>query len=185
MSDLKPMSDPNWEWKKPPPDWKEPPSWQDPDAWDVVEMYYYPINTGPGDGVQNMNHDEIVASILNDFLNLHFGDWEFGIPWYEFFRFIKTNRQRNRVLKALLDPRVQELIIEYEETQIIRLKPDHDSLQRAMNIAGMWFDGFEIPEGVTLIIPTEAFYETVEDRNIEGVHDFLAKKLEEKESYNL
>lgn len=128
----------------------EPEFWRDPDAWQVLEMYH-PINVG----VQNETHDEIVSSVLDDLLVLHFSDWEFGIPWYDLFRFIQTSAQANRVLEALCDERVQNLIIEYTDTQIIRLKPDHDSLQTTMDIAGRWYDGYEIPDGITTISLTE------------------------------
>jgi len=128
----------------------EPEFWRDPDVWWVVEIYH-PFEHG----VQHSSHDEIISSILDDLLRLHFSDWEFGIPWYDLFRFIQTRAQENRVLEALCDERVQNLTTEYERTQIIRLRPDHDSLQEAMNIAGCWYDGYEIPEGVEVLSLTE------------------------------
>lgn len=121
---------------------KEPKDWMDWRVWDVVEICS-PIDYG----VQNMTHDEIVESILGDLLLLHFDEWKYGIPWYELFRFIQTEKQTNRVLDALCDQKVQELVIEYKEyPQIIRLRPDRDSLQKAMDIAKSWYGGFEIPE---------------------------------------
>lgn len=137
-------------------------------CWEVVE---HPIKS-----VANMSHDEIIESILDDLLRCHFTNHKItngGMKWYELFRFVKSRVQQNRVLSALLDDRVQELVFE-DEKGYLRLIPNRELLHKAMNIAGVWYSGFEPPEGVEVLSLSDKVRELVDSMGVEGAAGYLA-----------
>lgn len=84
------------------------------------------------------------------------------------------------MLEALCDSRIGELTTGYPEfPNMIRLKPDHDSLQKAMDIAGEWFDGFEIPEGVTVYSLSEEAKKMIEVMGAEKAARLTAWRMME------
>lgn len=124
-----------------------PRGWGDWKQWSVVEVYE-PFNFG----VQNMTDEEMVSALMSDLLALHFMGWTQGVSWDDFLRLIQTPEQEDRVFEAFYDTRVQGLTTGHEGLpKTIKLRPDHESLQQAMNIAGEWFEGFEVPAGVEVV----------------------------------
>lgn len=150
--------------------------WSTWEYWSVVEDYYI------DEGVQHMPHDEIVAALLDDLLRVameHADERPHGLHWYDLFRFLKTDQQKERVLEALCDARVQDLIVDRadgEHKHFINLRPDHITLQAAMDIAGRWYDGFEVPDGVTTIELSEKGTALIEEL---GLDDFTARLAHE------
>lgn len=150
--------------------------WNNWEPWSVVEDYTISY------GVQNMSHDEIVAAILDDLLRvrLEFAEERpHGLHWYDVLRFLKTNRQKERVLEALCDARVEDLAAEDKEEgyeQFINLRADRITLQAAMDIAGCWYEGYEVPDGVTTYSFTEKGAALIGEL---GVEDFVKRLAHE------
>lgn len=148
--------------------------WKEWMFWEIVEEDIA--------GVQNMSDDEIVSAILNDLLRVRLEftlERPHGLHWCELMRFLKTNRQKERVLEALCDARVQDLIIdctEGEYKQFINLRSDRVTLQAAMDIAGVWYDGYEVPEGVVVLSLSERGAALIEEL---GVDDFAMRVAHE------
>jgi hypothetical protein len=142
---------------------------RDPNNWELVEGEVY--------SVAHMDHEDIVSSILDDLLLIHFEtSMSQGIHWVDLMRFIKTEEQRERVLTGLLDYRVQVLI--EDKDQIIRIRPSREVLQAAMNIAGHWWKGYEIPEGEEVIALTDAGMDMVEQLGADGAAAVIIAEME-------
>ena len=160
----------------------EDSGWYDVERlWGIMEEYH-PINWG----VQNMTLKETIASILEDLIVLHFEGWPFGAPWYDFFRFIQTDQTRDKVLEALCHPTIEKLTTGYEgNTHIMRLQPDHGSVQKAMNTAGIWYPdaGFEVPEGVVAFGLTEKGEALGEELGVEGLAQYVLDQGEKNKDF--
>lgn len=135
--------------------------------WSVVELYR-PMDYG----VQNMTCEEIVSSILEDLLTLHFEGATEGVDWTDFFRFIETRQQKDRVLQALCDERVRALTV--DDGGKIRLSKDRFSLQKAMDVAGVWYSGFDIPPDTEVLKLSPEGEAMVEGMGVEGTAEYLA-----------
>ncbi len=97
-------------------------------------------------GVQHMDHQDLVASILYDLLAVHFiSDGNTMLHESVLVRFVHTRKHKTRVYAALQDPQILELAIQNHQTKAWQLTPQREKLQKAMNIAGVWYKGYGYP----------------------------------------
>ncbi len=94
--------------------------------------------------------------------------------------YLITNLQ-DLVLDVLTDPVVKSVAT--IDGDVIRLIADRAHLQAAMDIAGVWFDGYEIPKGTDAIRLSEKGEKMLNELGVEGVVATLAPILE-AEIYN-
>lgn len=124
-------------------------------AWQVVNNDVYNID--------NMSDEELRQSIIDDVLAVTI--WEkqtgdqavFGMD--VLCRYL-TEEQKLRV-ESLIHQHEINPYFDITPTSI-RIKDDRTLLQAAMDYAGVWYDGFDCPEGA-FSLDRDAFHEAVEE----------------------
>ncbi len=125
-------------------------------------------------GVQHMDDTEVEQSIIEDLLTL-LGHGIGGIYWHDFFRLMRSNRQRERVLSALIRLLGSGMIVEHGK--FLSLDFRHESLQFVMDFAGYWLNGFAPPDGTTVLRLTDQGEEMLEVMGVSGVAQFLSAAM--------
>ncbi len=123
-------------------------------------------------GVQLMTDTEIQKSIVDDLISL-LGHGIGGVHWFDFFRFVRSRKQRERVLNALL-VLIDGNIVE-DNGGYIHFEDRRESLQSAMDFAEHWLEGFDMPDGV--ICTTPLGQEMIEQIGVNGMAELLSAEL--------
>jgi len=114
-------------------------------AWQVVNSDVF--------SVDNMTDEELRQSIVQDVLTVTM--WEKQSEQTADFsldtlcRFLNDD-QRQKVEQAFSHPEISGLFNMSDKKQL-RIRTESVILQAAMDYVGVWFTGFEIPVGVTII----------------------------------
>jgi hypothetical protein len=124
----------------------------------------------PDMGVQYMVDHELDQSVVADLVLtvMECG----GLHWTELFRFVIREKQRNRVLDAII--RMMDMGIVIEHGYYLSLRPETAALQLAMDFCGIYtlgIPGIVYPDG--LITMNEAGRQAVEQIGAEGVAELV------------
>ena len=112
-------------------------------AWEVVGNEIY--------SVAHMSGREIRESIIQDVLTVTM--WEKYFKKYAhftpqmLFRNIVSIRLKSQVCKQMANSEVNKLMIVCSEDDSVRIKDDPAILQAAMDYCGVYYTGYEMPEG--------------------------------------
>jgi hypothetical protein len=120
---------------------------QDKAVWEVTHTRVFSIN--------NMTDEEVRQSIIQDLVMLHdyWLEEKATLRWYDLFRFLPYEYQRNRVLNQLVHPEIYNLF-EILPNDEIRIRNNKVILQAAMDYCGFYLDGYDMPiEGMLHINP--------------------------------
>ena len=111
-----------------------------------------------------------------------------GATWSEKFEWLNRHRSPDKrvwcinnlqdlVLETLTSPMIEALTV--MEGDYIRLIPSRTCLQTAMDIAGVWFDGYEPPKGTEILSLTPMGEAMLNELGADGMAAKLALEFEE------
>ena len=135
--------------------------------------------------VDNMTDEVLISSILEDILTAQYHKIPFN--WYDLFRnlpassisdsrYRTANRFRiNRVLNLLVSDEVMNLV--QFDGDLITIKPERVFMQAAMDLAGWWWEGYDIPPGVDVIRLSDEGRDLLEQLGPDVVAESLAMNL--------
>lgn len=145
-------------------------NWEDVDYWQFAD--------GPVCSILNATQKERQQMLVNDLLIYHFEYSGEFVQLDKLFRFFPNQFSAAAALNTLLST-LQEYgsLIEDNPQRGIRLCHDREILQKAMDFTGVWWKGFEPPEGEEILCATEHAQEMVELMGLDGMAEYLAGTL--------
>lgn len=135
--------------------------------WSVTHNEFY--------SVDNMSDKDLEESIIQDILGVTMFCKEFKMSG-KFTVGVLTrllyNKQARRVVDLLKRKRVKKFLVHTEDGY--RIKDDKKTLQAAMDMCGVWYDGFEMPEDVIRRVLSEG---VPTDEELEEMAATIGKEL--------
>lgn len=122
--------------------------------------------------------EAIVEELLNVTMMERKNNFQLDFGYNQLFKFVMRHHHK-RIKKALVHEEICELITRQEINGKIQLRIKNNTaiLQACMEYCGVYYDGFTIPEGVTVYGLTPEVKELIAHNGVDEVASFISKEV--------